>query len=114
MIQTKHIGRDVQNLGGAGEGTGIRLDWVDNAALPPNCNMCATITLPPGATVSDHTHEGEAEIYRILSGKGMYNDNGVQTEVKPGDVTLCPSGEKHGLVNNGDEPLVFDAIIIGG
>lgn len=114
MVQAIHEGYEVEKLGGEGEGTGIRIDWVEQDKTPPNCNMIATITLPPGASVSNHLHEGEAEIYRIVNGIGTYNDNGIETTVTPGDVTVCPSGERHGLTNTGTEPLVFDAIIIGG
>lgn len=114
MLKTDHAGYERKKLGGEGEGTAILIDWVDRDKLPPNLNMISTVTLPPGASVSDHMHEGDAEIYRIVNGHGMYNDNGVEVEVKPGDVTMCLSGERHGLKNTGDDVLVFDAIIIGG
>lgn len=104
----------VTKLGGEGRGTAHRIDWMPDEALPPNANMVATITLEPGASVSVHAHDGEAEVYRIMSGTGIYSDNGVDTEVGPGDVTVCRSGEQHGLKNAGPQPLVFDAVIIGG
>lgn len=111
MISTTHSGRTKQGAHG-GEGTALFIDWLGE--LPPNLNLLSTINLPPGASVGTHTHEGEAEIYRIIGGTGMYNDNGVETEVHPGDVTMCRSGEQHGIRNIGNDMLSFDAIIVGG
>jgi len=68
--------------------------------------------LHPGETIGVHPHKNEFEVYYILSGEGLYTDNGVQSQVKAGDVTVCYSGESHGLSNNGSEDLVFIALIL--
>ncbi len=68
--------------------------------------------LAPGRSVGDHTHTGDNEIYYFLKGSGLYNDNGKSVRVFPGDTTVCNDGECHGLVNDGDEPLEFIALIL--
>lgn len=68
--------------------------------------------LAPGRSVGDHTHTGDNEIYYFLKGSGLYNDNGKSVRVFPGDTTVCSDGECHGLVNDGDEPLEFIALIL--
>ena len=57
-------------------------------------------------------HEGESETYYILTGTGIYNDNGTKYPVKAGDVVFCDDGEGHGLLNNGKEDLKFIALIL--
>lgn len=114
MIRQEYHVSEAEKLGGNGLGTAKMERWLDGSELPPNLRMAATITLPPGASVSLHAHEGEAEVYRIQSGTGTYDDNGTDREVGPGFTTLCRSDEEHGLVNTGCEPLVFDAVIISG
>ena len=69
-------------------------------------------TVPPGASFGIHEHKGEEEFYCILSGTGEYYDNGEYVQVGPGDTTLCRSGEKHGMKNNGTEDLVYFALIV--
>ena len=68
--------------------------------------------LAPGVSIGDHTHDGDNEIYYFLSGSGLYNNNGTTVRVHPGDTTVCNSGESHGLVNDGDVPLEFVALIL--
>ena len=68
--------------------------------------------LPVGGEIGFHKHNGECEIYHILSGSGMFNDNGVMSKVGRGDVTITKSGEGHGLKNIGSEPLEFIALIL--
>ncbi len=69
-------------------------------------------TLMPGSSVGFHEHLQDEEIYVIFSGNGHYVDNdGKKHPVKPGDLTLCCQGEKHGLENTGSEPLTFIAVI---
>ena len=69
-------------------------------------------TLKPGCAVGNHKHNGEMEIYYILEGEGMYNDNGVEAPVKAGDVTVCNDGESHGLLNTGKTDLKMVALIL--
>ena len=68
--------------------------------------------LAPGRSIGEHTHEGDNEIFYFLKGTGTYNNNGTIVQVGPGDTTVCNDGEMHGLVNTGDEPLEFIALIL--
>ena len=72
----------------------------------------ALAQLKAGEEVENHLHEGECEYYYIISGTGVYDDNGNIMEVKPGTVTYTPSGSSHGIKNSGDEILEFIALII--
>ncbi|MGI6129653.1 MAG: cupin domain-containing protein [bacterium] len=74
--------------------------------------MFAQITLPPGASVGLHQHVGDSETYYILSGCGLVNDNGTEVAVSAGDVVLTRDGESHSIANNGNEDLVFIALIL--
>jgi len=62
--------------------------------------------------VGYHVHHNECELYYILSGKGLYSDNGIMRGVYEGDVTYTPSGEGHSLENIGDDVLEFMALIV--
>jgi len=68
--------------------------------------------LAPGNTIGEHKHEGDNEIFYFMKGSGLYNDNGNTVRVYPGDTAICNDGELHGLVNDGDEPLEFIALIL--
>ena len=68
--------------------------------------------LAPGNSIGEHTHAGDNEIFYFLSGSGEYNDNGTIVTVSAGDTAICSDGEMHGLVNTGDVPLEFIALIL--
>ena len=69
-------------------------------------------TLEPGNGVGYHQHEDNEELYAIISGNGTFTDNDrVEKVVGPGDITLTLKGEWHGIINTGNEPLHFLAII---
>ncbi len=70
------------------------------------------ITIPPMCELGHHEHEGEEETYYILSGTGMYEEDGVAYPVEPGDVFTCKDGHGHGIKNTGGEDLVFVALIL--
>ena len=61
--------------------------------------------LRPGEGLGMHRHSGDFEIYYIIKGQGLYNDNA-------GDTTFCMDGEEHSLLNNGTENLEFIALIL--
>ena len=101
----------VPNMCG-GQGRVIIKHVLGEKELNGKCRLYAEVTIEPGSTLGFHEHHAESETYYILSGKGMYNDNGVKREVSAGDVTFTPNGMGHGLDNIGDENLVFMALII--
>ncbi len=69
------------------------------------------VELPPESSIGYHQHIDDEEIYYILSGKGLANDNGNITEVQSGDVMITRKGEYHGMENRSKETLTFLAII---
>ncbi len=70
------------------------------------------ITLPVGASIGRHVHEGECETFYITRGQGEFDDNGSPVAFTAGDVLHTVSGESHGLKNTGSEPLELVAMIL--
>lgn len=70
------------------------------------------ITLNPGCSIGYHTHEHETEFYYILSGEGVFNDNGTEVVLHAGDVTETGGGNSHGLDNRSDAPVELIALIV--
>ncbi len=95
-----------------GEGKLILNSMINDSTTPENLRMYSHAELEPGASVGYHVHEGECELYYILSGSGEYDDNGKTCAVSAGDVTYTPSGMGHGIKNTGSTPLSFIALII--
>ena len=69
------------------------------------------LTLDPGTSIGFHTHEGEAEVFVVISGTGEIDDNGVKSAVSAGDTILTGFGAGHGVACTGSEPLVLLAVI---
>ena len=96
--------------------SGIETLFLSNLADFPGKNKklrtFSLAELEVGGEVEFHVHKGEFESYYIISGNGIYNDNGKEIPVSAGTVTFTPSGEGHGIKNNGYEKLVFIALII--
>ena len=68
-------------------------------------------TLPPGSSIGMHTHEGNSEVFYVLSGTGKVLCDGEYEPLKPGDVHYCPLGHAHSLINDGEVDLVvFGAV----
>lgn len=99
-----------EKLGGSGEGCGnaFYIPIPDGGGA---FTMSARIELDPGATIGCHKHAEDEEVYFIMSGKGLYTEDGESLSVSAGDVLLCRRGGSHGLKNTGTEPLVIGAAI---
>jgi quercetin dioxygenase-like cupin family protein len=80
--------------------------------LGEHCKMFSRVIIKPDCELGYHEHHGETETYYILSGKGMYDDNGESFSIEAGDVLFCEDGNGHGAKNTGDEDLVFMALIL--
>jgi len=101
-----------QNMrGGIGEVV-MTLICENNEELSEKGRLFSHASIAPGNSIGLHTHKGDSETYYFLKGKGEYNDNGKITEVFPGDLTICKDGQSHSILNTGDEPLEFIALIL--
>uniref|UniRef100_A0A832MPR5 Cupin domain-containing protein n=1 Tax=Pseudothermotoga hypogea TaxID=57487 RepID=A0A832MPR5_9THEM len=101
----------VQNMRG-GKGQVEIVHLVEKDLLANEARLFAKLTLKPGTSIGPHTHENEFEIFFVLSGKGIFYDNGKPVEIEANDICLTMSGETHSVENNSNEDLVLLAVII--
>ena len=112
MIKTKE---QLSQLKAKNEKGDIKLylsDLTEFDSKNPKLEAFTFAELTPGEEAEYHIHEGECEYYYIVSGKGLYNDNGKEIEVFPGTITYTPSGCGHGIKNIGEEMLEFITLIL--
>jgi len=74
-------------------------------------NKIMVSRLGPGSSIGIHTHDAGSEIIFILEGTGRAVFDGADETVTPGMCHYCPKGHSHGLFNDGDEDLVFFAVV---
>lgn len=96
--------------GGDGE---VRIEhlWLPGGDLKAKTRLFARLTLPPGASIGFHRHDNEEEVFYIVSGRALMNDDGVESELCPGDTILTGGGAGHAVESVGGEPLVMLAVI---
>ncbi|MBU4541146.1 MAG: cupin domain-containing protein [Firmicutes bacterium] len=100
-----------QNMRG-GQGDVVITHITNNEILGENCRLFAQITVKPGDSIGEHQHLGEREIFYFLQGQGIVVDNGRESEIGPGDVMVTPDQGSHSVYNNGQEDLIFMALIL--
>ena len=67
--------------------------------------------LQPGCSIGMHTHEIDSEVIYILSGKGIVLYDETSETLAEGSCHYCPKGHSHSLINDGDEDLIFLAVV---
>ena len=112
MILYKENIKTKSELNANGEEKLYLSDLREFSEINPKLRMYSLAELKPGEEVEFHVHNNESEMYYILSGEGIYDDNGTEYEVHPGMVTHTPSGKGHGIKNTGEDMLKFIALII--
>lgn len=70
------------------------------------------VTLDPAASIGEHLHPAEEELYLVLEGQGEALLDGERFAVGPRDAFLCKAGHTHGLHNTGAEALTFLAVLV--
>ncbi|NEW05774.1 cupin domain-containing protein [Paenibacillus sp. SYP-B3998] len=63
------------------------------------------VEIPPGASIGQHRHKADEEMYVILEGCGLMTVEEETKEVKAGDTILNKPYGSHGLKNNTDDIL---------
>jgi len=74
--------------------------------------LYAEMVLEPNCGVGYHEHSGETEIFYLIEGTVMYNDNGKEIELYAGDVMICEDGSGHAITNKSDTTARLMALII--
>ena len=100
-----------ENMRG-GNGTVEITNFVTADELNNKGRMFANITLKPGCGIGFHIHENESELFYVMKGEVLYNDNGVEQPLSAGDVMVCPAGTGHAISNNGQEVAEVCAVIV--
>lgn len=111
---TKASERETVTVEHANGGAGFIMKeaLITGEELGEHCGMFSRVTIKPGCELGHHEHHGETETYYVISGSGMYDDNGKAVPIEAGDVTFCKDGDGHGVKNTGTEDLVFVALIL--
>ena len=104
-------GRRVSNrFGGKGE---IELYPVLNEEdLMGKGEVMLRMVLPPGSSIGYHQHLGNFEVYYILSGEGIFQDQEEEKPIQAGEAGLIRPGQYHGLVNTGSRDMVVVALVL--
>lgn len=84
---------------------------LEGERLSGKVTLFAKVTILPGDELPYHEHHGETEVYHILSGEGIYQDNNKTYPMQAGMTTFCEDGSGHAVSCSGKEPLVFLAMI---
>lgn len=62
--------------------------------------------LAPGGWLATHRHR-PAEVYVVTAGTGIVTVDGADHPVGPGSAVFVPSRAEHGILNVGEDDLVF-------
>ena len=100
-----------ENMRG-GEGKVYTYDFLTKEESGGKGRLFGKMVLPAGASIGMHKHEGEYEVYYVISGTGLVNDGKADHAIAPGDMYLCEDGAEHLLRNDGTDDLVIIAIIL--
>lgn len=79
--------------------------------LPAGCRLASVLTLPKGTSIGEHEHNHEAELFYVLAGAALYNDNGLTSMLTQGDCAIVSDG-RHSIEGISDEPCRVLAVII--
>ena len=97
-------------LGGKGVLKNVHFLDKDDAAGAGRLFVRSILT--PGSSIGYHTHKGDFEVYYILSGIALVNDNGEEHILHAGDSILTRNGLSHSIENAGNTDLEYIALII--
>ena len=94
-----------------GPGSVVLTEIASGEEMFSKARLFSKILLRPGCGIGYHVHENECEIFCVLKGTAFYNDDGVETVITAGDVTIVKSGHGHGIENRSDEDVELVALI---
>lgn len=103
---------EIKNQMRGGKGSVELTHILKQDEIKGKARLIARITLNSGCSIGLHEHVAEEEIFYIINGKGIVNDNGTEREVSAGDAVLTGNGGSHSIENKENMPLQFLAVIL--
>ena len=104
--------REVRERMRGGTGSVEILHVLRPAELKGKTRLFARLTLQPGSSIGWHVHEGEEEIFYILSGEATVTDGDAVSAAGPGDAIVTGGGSGHAIEFTGSRPLQLMAAIL--
>lgn len=104
--------KDVRESMREGKGTVEILHVFRSDELKGKTRLFARLRLPAGSSIGYHLHEGEEEIFYILSGSASVREGELVSRVGPGEAVLTGGGSGHSIENAEAEPLELLAVIL--
>ena len=65
----------------------------------------------PGQAQTPHRHVDQDKIYYVLEGRGRFRVGADEETVEAGEAVVARAGVEHGLVNDGQVPLVSLVVV---
>ena len=62
--------------------------------------FCDIYCFEPGQEQKGHIHGEQDKVYLVLEGKGTFRVGSEKQILGPGDGTMAPAGEEHGVLNH--------------
>ena len=112
IIKANECKADARKNMKGGDGTVYVTEFVSANELNGKGRLFGNIHLDPGASIGYHVHEGESELFYVIRGEALYNDNGTEYPLCVGDTAVVTAGNGHCIANRGTEPVDLIALIV--
>ena len=86
---------------------GEHLLYFDGPTNELSLMVAGSVRLNAGASPHPPHQHPEEEFLLITEGTGEITVGGKLTKVGPGSMMYCDGGTMHGIVNTGDQPMLF-------
>jgi quercetin dioxygenase-like cupin family protein len=67
--------------------------------------FCDIYCFEPGQEQKGHIHGEQDKVYLVLEGQGTFHVGSEKQVLGPGQGTMAPAGEEHGVKNHSDQRL---------
>lgn len=80
-----------------GSGKAVLSSVLSQNEIYKEVSMFSVVTLNCGDEVGYHIHKGDMEIYMVLKGCAVFNDNGTEVVLNEFDTAITYDGEGHSI-----------------
>ena len=113
MVIRKEVQRlQVRDNVRGGSGTLENRHIIEPEAMFGSATLFSEFFFDPGDSIGSHAHDSDAEVYYMLEGTLTLIEDGVETQLHPGDASYAHSGVSHAIENRTDRPARMLAVIL--